>query len=231
MRGSSSSTTSPAAIANWKGWLVTVAKREAWRLNALEPREREAVRGDELPMDAVDPRDRHGEVLEFRRAIDELKKLPPLLQEVVVIHSQANRHQDVADLVGLSRQRVAFLLIRAAQRVAQLNEERLEDERPVASPRAARRRELEESPPEWLTNAVGRRPGRTKSDSSIVLAWRRAALVIDDFRQGHGWSSRTDAIGAIPIDPVARRSYQRAERAIADVSEARERRKGVSRER
>jgi len=216
---------------NWKGWLVTVAKREAWRLNALELREREAVRGEDLPMDPVDPRDQHPRCWSFGRRSTSSKKLLPLLQEVVVIHSQANRHQDVADLVGLSRQRVAFLLIRAAQRVAQLNEERLEDERPVASPRAARRRELEESPPEWLTNAVGRRPGRTKSDSSIVLAWRRAALVIDDFRQGHGWSSRTDAIGAIPIDPVARRSYQRAERAIADVAEARERRKGVSRER
>jgi hypothetical protein len=42
------------------------------------------------------------------------------------------------------------------------------------------------------------------------------------------WS---DAIGAIPIDSIARRGYQRAERAIADVAQARERRKGVSRER
>ena len=177
----------------------------------------------------MDPRDRHAEVLEFRAAIDELKKLPPLLQEVVVMNSQVHRHQDVADLMGLSRQRVAYLLVQAAQRVAQLNEERHDDERPVASPRAARLRELEEDPPEWLTNAVGRRPGRTKSDSSSVLAWRRAALVIDDFRHSHGYDSRTDAIGAIPIDPVARRSYQRAERAIADVAESRDRRKGISR--
>jgi hypothetical protein len=72
--------------------------------------------------------------LEFRAAIDELKKLPPLLQEVVVMSSQVRRQQDVADLMGLSRQRVAFLLVQAAQRVAQLNEERHEDERPVASP-------------------------------------------------------------------------------------------------
>ena len=102
----------------------------------------------------------------------------------------------------------------------------------MASQRTARLRELEESPPEWLLNAVGRRPGRTKSDSAIVLSWRRAALLIDDFRQSHGWDSRTDAIGAVPIDPTARRSYQRAERAITDVAEARERRKsGAQRER
>jgi DNA-directed RNA polymerase specialized sigma24 family protein len=54
---------------NWKGWLVTVAKREAWRQNALELKEREAVRGEDLPIDPVDPRDRHGEVLEFRRRL------------------------------------------------------------------------------------------------------------------------------------------------------------------
>ena len=68
--------------------------------NALELKEREAVRGEDLPMDPVDPRDRHGEGLEFRAAIDELKKLPPLLQEVVVMNSQVYRQQDVADLMG-----------------------------------------------------------------------------------------------------------------------------------
>jgi hypothetical protein len=72
-----------------KGWLVTVAKREAWRLNALDLREREAVRGEDLPMDPFRPRDRHAEAFEFRAAIDELKKLPPLLQGVVVMHSIA----------------------------------------------------------------------------------------------------------------------------------------------
>jgi hypothetical protein len=95
-----------------------VAKRAAWRLNALELREREAVRGEDLPMDPVDPGDRHAEAFEFRAAIDELKKLPPLLQEVVVMHSQANRHQDVADLMGIGWPRVAQLLIQAAQKSA-----------------------------------------------------------------------------------------------------------------
>ena len=56
--------------------------------------------------------------------------------------------------------------------------------------------------------------------------------MIDDFRSSYGYDSRTDAIGAIPIDPEARRSYQRAERAIADVVESPERRKdGAQRER
>jgi len=68
-----------------------VARREAPRLKALEHKEREAVRGEDLTIEPVDPRDRHAEILEFRAAIDQLKKLPPLLKEVVVIHSQSNR--------------------------------------------------------------------------------------------------------------------------------------------
>jgi hypothetical protein len=121
------------------------------------------------------------------------------------------------------------LLVNAGLRVAQLNEERHEDERPVASPRAARLRELEDDPPKWLTNAIGIRPGRSKSSSSVVLAWRRAALVIDDHRTAYPQPS-TDAIGPTPVDPPARRSHQRAERAIAAVAEERRRRhKGIGR--
>jgi RNA polymerase sigma factor (sigma-70 family) len=218
----------------WKGWLYTAAKHEAWRLNALEFKEREDVSRDTVVdlFDPVDPRDRISERIEFHAALQELQKLPPMLQEVVMIRSQVTRQQEVADIMGLSRQRVAQLLVKAALRVAQLNEERHDEERPVASPRAARLRELEDHPPTWLTNALGREPGRSKSDSAVVLAWRRAAIFIDDFRRDHGWSSATNAIGATPLDPAARLSYQRAERAIADVAGCRERRKnGIQRER
>ena len=87
------------------------------------------------------------ERVEFQAALQELKKLPPLLQEVVVVRSQVSKQADVAEAMGLSRQRVAELLVNAALRVSQLNEERHDDERPVASPRAARLRELEDEPP------------------------------------------------------------------------------------
>jgi hypothetical protein len=67
--------------------------------------------------------------------------------------------------------------------VRELTERRVERERPVASPRAARLRELEDEPPAWLTQAIGWPPGRNKSSSGAVLAWRRVALVIDDYRR------------------------------------------------
>src|ERR687893_233460 len=48
-----------------------------------------------------------------------------------------------------------------------------------ASPCAARLFELEDKPPKWLEAALRRRPALT-ADPRAVLAWRRAALAIDD---------------------------------------------------
>jgi hypothetical protein len=149
----------------------------------------------------------------------------------VLIRSQVWKQDDVAEVMGISRQRVATLLVDAALKVAELNEERHGNERPVASPRAARLRQLEDAPPVWLTNAIGTRPGRSKSSSGVVLAWRRAVLVIDDYRRGCGHHSATDPIGPTPIEPSARHLHQHAERAIAEVAAERDRRSGVSRER
>jgi hypothetical protein len=84
-----------------------------------------------------------------------LRKLSPQMQQVVLIRSQVWKQDDIADVMEISRQRVATLPVDAALKVAGLNEERHDRERPVASPRAARLRELEEAPPVWLTNAIG----------------------------------------------------------------------------
>jgi hypothetical protein len=189
-----------------------------------------SVSGDR-PIEPADPRDRYEERLEFQAALQELRKLPPQMQEVVMIRSQVSRQADVAEVMGVSRQRVATLLVNAVMMVSELNEERHDQDRPVASPRAARLRELEDAPPEWLVSAIGTRPGRSKSSSGIVLAWRRAALAIDDYRGGFCHDSAVDAIGPSPLEPAARRCHQRAERAIATVADERTRRKGITRER
>ena len=82
--------TSPTATASWKGWLFRSAKREAWRLNALEFKEREAVRrsGDAAGCEPVDPHDRLRGAPRVPGGDAGVEKLPPLLQEVVVIRSQ-----------------------------------------------------------------------------------------------------------------------------------------------
>ena len=60
---------------------------------------------------------------------------------------------------------------------------------------------------------------------STILAWRRAALAIDDYRTAHGYDSREDAIGDRPSKGAQLREYQRVEREITRVGEERSRRK------
>lgn len=110
-------------------------------------------------------------------------------------------------------------------RVADLNEYHHHIERPVASPRVARLRDLEEAPPAWLRSAIGTCPFRSKSDGGTILAWRRAALAIDDYRVAHGYESRDNAIGDPPSNGGQLRTCQRVEREIARVGEERSRRK------
>jgi hypothetical protein len=69
--------------------------------------------------------------------------------------------------------------------------------------------------------AIGRVPTFNRSSSKAILAWRRAALAIDDYRNEHGWHHAEIGIGPTPIEPAARRTHARIERAIAQVREER----------
>jgi hypothetical protein len=113
-------------------------------------------------------------------ALQELRTLPKNLRVVVLVNSQSSKHRDVAEVMGISRSRVAQLLQQVTVRMQERAEIRTELERPVANPRAARLREFETDPPAWLVEAIGRVPTFNKSSSKAVLAWRRAALAIDD---------------------------------------------------
>ena len=125
--------------------------------------------------------------------------------------------------MGIRPDQVDRLLRAAAVQLAQINENRHERERPVASPRAARLRELEDDPPEWLTSTIGKCPVRSKSSAGVVLAWRRAALAIEDYRTISCHDSPTDAIGSCPPSR-SRDVHVRAQRAIGEVKNERERR-------
>jgi hypothetical protein len=97
--------------------------------------------------------------------------------------------------------------------------------------RAARLRELQDHTPEWLANTIGRVPPLGRNTSRCILAWRRAAPAIDDYRRVSGWTSPADGVGPTPIDPPAGRAHQRAERTIAQLHEERQRRHGRARDR
>src|SRR4051794_38167726 len=56
--------------------------------------------------------------------------------------------------------------------------------------------------PGWLIEAIGRLPTRGTNASATVLAWRRAALAIDDYRRGHGWTSAENGLGPKPTSDL-----------------------------
>jgi RNA polymerase sigma factor (sigma-70 family) len=221
---------------NWRAWLYRTAQREAWRLTAVRrsevpiepdygPRARSAAE------EPADPRDRLEERVEFLAAMQELSQLSIRTQQTVLVRSQVHKQRDVAEILGVHVSRVNYLLRTASEKLDEIATRRSERERPVASPRAARLRELEDDPPKWLTDVIGRAPSRNKTSAYAVLAWRRAALAIDDYRRDHSWSSKTDALGPGPADPVGRRAHARAQRAVEEMRRQRLRQRGLFRER
>jgi RNA polymerase sigma factor (sigma-70 family) len=209
----------PDRDGSWKGWLYRVATREAFRLDKLERGEADLVDDRGQDIDVEDPRDRPAERDEFLSAMQELRRLPPRLQQLVLLRSQVDTQQEVADRLGLSFGRVSILLAKVARRV-ETRRTRIDEPEPAMPPRAARLRELEADPPRWLTNAIGC-PRQDRSPSALVLAWRRTALLIDDYRRRSGYRCATDAIGPMPIDGDTWRAHRRAERAIQEIAELR----------
>jgi hypothetical protein len=218
---------------NWQGWLFRTAQREAWRLTAIRHRDwRLTSAMPDRELTDSDPAVRLQLRQDFQEAVAELKQLPKPMQEVVLVASQVRRHRDVGEIRDIPENRVGYLLASAGAALGDAAERRAERERPVASPRAARLRELEDAPPEWLIEAVGRPLARGKNASASILAWRRAALAIDDYRHDHGWASPYEGLGPRPTDNlVARRAHEQARRAIERVSVERARRRGDTLER
>ncbi|WP_028065791.1 hypothetical protein [Solirubrobacter soli] len=64
----------------------------------------------------MDPQDHYARRPEFQAALEELRKLPPQMRTAVMLRSQVSRQEDVAELMGISRQRVARVLVDAAMR-------------------------------------------------------------------------------------------------------------------
>ena len=218
----------------WRRWLYEAAKRELRRQDAerrVAPRTlREAIEiGSNDANKPADPRDRLEERLEFIAAMEEMKRLPERMRRVLVASSQAQFQRDVAEMLGMHLSRVNHLLTSAAGAVRELAEKRAQRASANATPRVARLRELEDEPPAWLVEAIGAVPTRGQNAGAGVLAWRRAALAIDDYRREHGWHSKSVGLGPRPTDELpARRAYARAERAVAQLQDAREQQRGPS---
>jgi DNA-directed RNA polymerase specialized sigma24 family protein len=163
---------------NWRAWMVTVVEREAWRLHSGESRATSLTvdSSDGLVVwDRADPRDRTGERLELREALEMMRRIPERRREVAFLKAIGLRRREIGEILGLSETRVDHL---GREATAWLRREREIMEQP-RTPRAVRLRELESSPPKWLVSSIGRPPGLHVGMGGL-LAWRRAALAVED---------------------------------------------------
>jgi DNA-directed RNA polymerase specialized sigma24 family protein len=218
---------------NWRGWLVTTAEREAWRLHgvearhvslSLEPHEHEGIGTWEI----ADQRDPVGTRARLREALEAFAGLPERRREIKALQITGFSYHEIAEMRGLTYTRVNRLLTEANAALGD-RQSRTVAARVEGPPRAVRLDELEREPPEWLQRAIGRRPP-IWDERRAVLAWRRAALAIDDYRRGYGRGLGDEPIGQRPTDHDAARAFDLArsaiERAVAARSTGRNRGRG-----
>jgi hypothetical protein len=91
-----------------------------------------------------------------------------------------------------------------------------------------RLRELESSPPKWLVSSIGRPPGLHVGMGGL-LAWRRAVLAVDDYRQEYGVESGDHALGPRPSEERAMRRYDLTERLVKRARAVRHVERGIER--
>jgi RNA polymerase sigma factor (sigma-70 family) len=207
----------------WRAWLFRTAQREAWILDGkrreMGPFEDDSGDGAWIP----EPTDRHDaftERDELEAAVDVIAKLPPRLRRIAFLRATGHRYSEIQEITGDSRTRVSQLIRRANDHIREALQE-LEAAQVTLPPRAERLRELESSPPKWLTREIGRPPrarGGRQGYATQLLSWRRAALAIEDYRQLTGFDSDVRALGIRPKDEPHTRAFDAAQRAIDNVT-------------
>jgi RNA polymerase sigma factor (sigma-70 family) len=209
---------------NWRAWLVKTAEREAWRLDGID-RNHASLSIDDLDWVApaewdVPDRDRAAIRMRLRDALEAFSRLPERRREIKALQITGFSYEEIAEMRGLTYTRVNHIL---AEANATLREQQARGAVTVdGSPRARRLNELEQDPPRWLRRAIGRLPSIT-NERQAVLAWRRAALTIDDYRRVYGRGLGDEPIGDRPTELEAARAFDVARASIARAVEARSR--------
>jgi RNA polymerase sigma factor (sigma-70 family) len=217
---------------NWRGWMFRVAEHEAWRLHrkgratSVELHEEWSNSGGWADRDTWDAvQQKH----DLDEAVSILRGLPPRHREAAFLQASGYQYDDIALVTGNSRTTVSRLIRRANERIYDALAEQERAQRPLQG-RAGRLDELENDPPKWLVRAIGRPPGR-RAPAAALLQWRRAALLIDDYRADIGLRDPDEPIGSRPSDPNAVRRYELLTSAIERVAEARQPHRGRCHER
>jgi hypothetical protein len=215
----------PSRDQNWRGWLFRVAQREAWTLEATH-RAHESLdehgRDEGRAMGNIHDRrpDPYSTHLEVGEVFDVLERLPERLRRIALLRAMGMRHKDIGELTGDSPTRVGQLVTRANDHIHDVLEERTQQQADLPK-RALRLIELEQRPPEWLVDEIGRPPRTTRRSagfSEVRRAWRRAALAVDDLRQARASDLARSA------EPERRSEVEeRADWAVAELRRQRQR--------
>jgi DNA-directed RNA polymerase specialized sigma24 family protein len=209
--------------ANCRGWLVVVARHEAWRLEheRFDASKHASVPVDDIEVasDATSP----VEAIEIRHdvdaALDVITKLRPRLQRVALLRALQFSRGEISEITGDSLGRVDKLVATAGEQIREILAARRPER--ASSPRAERLWELEHEPPAWLVKFLGRPPRITRKAAGTQewrRAWRRAAIALDDYRGMAGAEGFTTLTTARPADPTVRATQTKA---IAAVDEYR----------
>jgi DNA-directed RNA polymerase specialized sigma24 family protein len=218
---------------NWRAWLVTTAEREAWRLNGLEAGHaslsiNDLERVGPAGWDVADDRNHAAIRLRLRDALEAFARLPDRRREIKALQITGFSYDEIAEMRGLTYTRVNHILAEA-NATLRAQQARSAAARIDGPRRAVRLDELEQDPPKWLRRAIGRLP--SVNERRAVLAWRRAALTIDDYRRQYGRGLGDDTLGDRPADREAARAFDLARSAIQRAVDARSRmpRRGLER--
>jgi RNA polymerase sigma factor (sigma-70 family) len=209
----------------WRGWLTTTAAREALKLHRQEAKhvattyqERESDPGYWVA--PPDPRDNQADRLALREAFELLAKVPERRRQAKALHVIGLSYAEIGELLGINFTNVNRLITEANAIIREEHARQAPEHEP-RSARAIRLRELEESQARWLVAAIGRPPGK-KATAQSVLAWRRAALAIDDYRREHGPGLQDEPLGDRPSGGPAARAYDLAVAAVKRLQRVRE---------
>jgi RNA polymerase sigma factor (sigma-70 family) len=208
----------------WRAYLATIARNEAIDLDRRDRDHGTLTRGPDHPVPPdtdrapperpiADPHDRHTQRLELSDAVALLAQLPERPRQVAFLRAHGLPWREIQELTGLTRSQLNRQLARANRALEQLLDDRRNAERPLP-PRAARLRSLEQDPPGWLTDELGRPPTGRHARAEALREWRRAALAIDRYRSQLGITDPASALGERPADPAAGRAHADAARQI-----------------
>jgi RNA polymerase sigma factor (sigma-70 family) len=225
----------PDRDGSWEGWLFRTAQRQAWAL------QREAQDRSDRPVlplrdDLVSSSEQLPEAqaelrAEAREALAAIAKLPPRLRRIAELRTAGFTYDEISQITGSSRTKVAQLATRANEEIAEIRADQAAT-RGQTPARAERLWELERRTPDWLAEKIGRPVKvRRKFGGETVRrrAWRRAALALDDYRTAAGANEFEAMTSEPPADPALRGPHATAVKAMGELEAEIKRQRDCSR--